>query len=201
MPSWGGGTRLVRTLVVLLRRSADWPEVTGVVERAFPGEPPYLVFRYQTVRVWQLPAETLLGGGLALVSLAPLGDVTEANLQAVIGRMDERIGREATPQEAAELWTAADVLMGLRYPRALINDLLRGIHNMKESVTYQGIVEEGVVKGQRDALLLIGRRKFGTPPSEATQAAVAGINDPDRLADLINRVFDVASWEELLAAP
>ena len=74
--------------------------------------------------------------------------------------MEQRIGREATPEEAGVLWTAADVLMGLRYPRPLVNDLLRGIHNMKDSVTYQGIVEEGVVKDQQAALLDLGRLKI-----------------------------------------
>jgi hypothetical protein len=192
---------LVRSLVVLLRQPADSPAMTGVVERGFPGEPPYLVFRYHVVRVWQLPAETFLTGGLGIVPLAPLSAVAEADLPAVIGRMDQRIAQEATPEEVGTLWTAADVLMGLCYPRALVNDLLRGIHAMKDSVTYQGIVEEGMIKARQEDLLRVGRRKFGAPPSAAIQAAVAGMNDLDRLGGLIERVFDVSSWDELLASP
>ncbi len=72
---------------------------------------------------------------------------------------------------------------------------------MKDSVTYQGIVEEGVIKARQDAILRIGRRKFGIPPSAANQAALAGVSDPDRLGELIDRVFDVSTWDELLAAP
>jgi hypothetical protein len=53
----------VRTFVVLLRPSADSPALTGTVERAFPGESPYLTFRYGVVRVWELPPETFLSGG------------------------------------------------------------------------------------------------------------------------------------------
>ena len=63
---------LVRTFVVLLRRSADSAELTGTLQREFPGEPPYLVFRYGVVRLWQLPAETFLSGGLGILPLAPL---------------------------------------------------------------------------------------------------------------------------------
>ena len=54
-----------------------------------------------------------------LRALPPLSAVVEAELPGVIRRMDERICAEATAGEAGTLWTAADVLMGLRYPRHL----------------------------------------------------------------------------------
>jgi len=118
--------------------------------------------------------------------------------------MDERIRAEATPDEAGTLWTAADVLMGLRYPRQLVTQLLQGVHGMKESVTYQAIVEEGEVKGmlraRLDVLLKYGRRQFGTPSAD-TEAALRGITDPERLARLIDVLLDVSSWDELLATP
>ena len=57
----------VRSAVVLLRPEADSPQLTAVYERGFPGEPAYLTFRYQVVRVWRLPPEPLLVGGLALL--------------------------------------------------------------------------------------------------------------------------------------
>jgi hypothetical protein len=75
---------LVRTLVVLLRKSADSPELTGTLQRGFRDEPPYWVFRYGVVRVWQLPAETFLGGGLGILPLAPLSAVAETELPGVI---------------------------------------------------------------------------------------------------------------------
>ena len=193
---------LVRTFVVLLRKSADSAELTGTLQRGFPGEPPYLVFRYGVVRVWQLPAETFLSGGLGILPLAPLSAVVEAELPDVIRRMEQRISAEATPDEAGTLWTATDVLMGLRYPRALVTQLLQGVHGMKESVTYQAIVEEGKIEGKVEArqedLLQLGRRRFGMP-NPAAETALRGIADADRLARLIEALLDVSSWEELLA--
>ena len=62
----------MRTLIVLLRPAADGPELTGLFERRFPDETPYLAFRYKIVRLWQLPVETCLESGLGLVLLAPL---------------------------------------------------------------------------------------------------------------------------------
>jgi len=195
---------LVRTVVVLLRKSADWPELTGTLERGFRGEQPYLVFRYEVVRVWQLSPDMFLSGGLGILPLAPLSAVAEAELPGVIRRMDQRIRAEATPDEAGTLWTAADVLMGLRYPRQLVVQLLQGVHGMKESVTYQAIVEEGEIKGmlraRLDDLLRLGRRRFGEPNADA-EATLRGINDPERLSRMIDVLLDVSSWDELLATP
>ncbi len=75
---------------------------------------------------------------------------------------------------------------------------------MKESVTYQAIVEEGEVKGmlraRLDDLFLLGRRRLGEPET-ASEIALRGITDPDRLARMIGKLLDVSSWEELLATP
>jgi hypothetical protein len=75
---------------------------------------------------------------------------------------------------------------------------------MEESVTYQAIVRTGETKGKlegaRGHLLLVGRRRFGEPLTAAA-VAVAAINDLDKLEQLIDRAFDVESWEELLGLP
>ena len=79
---------------------------------------------------------------------------------------------------------------------------------MKESVTYQAIVEEGEAKGEvkgmlrarRDDLFLLGQRRFGAPSTEI-ETALRDITDPDRLARMIGALLDVSNWEELLATP
>jgi hypothetical protein len=190
----------VRTAVVLLRRAADAPELTGVVQREFPGEPPYLVFRHQVVRVWQLPVEVFLNGGLGILPLAPLSAVSETDLPAVIARMAQRVRQAATPDEAGTLWTATDVLMGLRYPRTLVAQLLQGVYGMKESVTYQAIVEEGEIQGAQKVLLRLGRKKFGVPTREVEEE-LHSIVDLDRLNYLCERLLDVSTWAELLTTP
>jgi predicted transposase YdaD len=189
-----------RSLVVLLRRQADAPDLTGVLQREFPGEPPYLTFRYQAIRVWQMPVETILAGGLGVLPLAPLSAVSERELPGVIARIQERIDLEATAQETGLLWTATDVLMGLRYSRDLIAQLMQGVRGMKESVTYQAIVEEGMVKDRQDVLLEQGAVRFGTP-SPIVEMAVRSITDLGRLKKLTQRLLNVSSWDELLTSP
>jgi hypothetical protein len=192
----------VRTLLVLLHRGADSRKLTGLYERGFPGEPFDVALRYRIIRVWEVPAAAWLSGGLGLVPLAPLGSVQKADLPAVVTQMKRRFDREA-PSQAKELWSAAYILMGLRYEQPLIQSLLRGVVNMKESVTYQAILEEGeVIGGAKEArrmLLLQGRDRFGEP-STKIMAHLDAMNDLSRLEALAIRLLHVKSWEELLGA-
>ena len=199
----------VRSLLVLLHRGADSPKLTGFYERGFPDQPPDVTLRYALVRVWQVPAERWLSGGVGLVPLAPLGEVQSQELPAVIAQMKKRLGREVTPSEAADLWSATYILMGLRYEQALIQKLLQGVATMKESVTYQAILQEGKAEGKAEGktlgeieeakkiLILQGRNRFGEPPARAL-TAIDAVTDVKELEDLSVRLLGATSWQDLL---
>ena len=201
----------VRSVVILLRPKADGPEMTGVVRHTLADEQ-YLEFKYRIVRLWQKPVEDLLAGGVGTLPLAPLTAVKEPELPAVIRRMKARVSAELPPSEEAILWTATYVLMGLRYDETLAAELLRGVRAMEESVTYQAIIRKGKAEGRaegraegeaeeaRRILLRMGTKAFGAPDA-ATQAAIAGVLDRERLEALIDRVAEVKNWQELLAKP
>lgn len=187
----------VQSVVVLLRREADGPTMTGELLYRLEGDKPYLRFRYRVVRVWQKPVEEALAGGLATLPLAPLSDVKPEELPRVVRRMDERIRQEATAQEAAQLWSATYVLMGLRYPQGLAVRLLEGVRAMKESVTYQAIIREGRSEEARTLLLRMGSKRFG-PPDTVTRTSIESVPSLEQLEDMADRVLDVASWTDLL---
>lgn len=71
---------------------------------------------------------------------------------------------------------------------------------MRESDTYQAILDEGRVEGNRRTLLRLGLRKIGEP-DQATRIAPFAITDPDRLELLIERLLDVSTWSDLLQTP
>lgn len=123
-------------------------------------------------------------------------------LPSVIHRVEERLAEETPKPVADKLWAATFILMGLQYPAEVARQLLQGVMGMKESVTYQAIIEEGrakgVAQGMSKTLLRQGRKRFG-PPSEATVAAIEAITDLNRLEALSERLLDVSSWDELLA--
>jgi hypothetical protein len=199
---------LVRTLLVVLHRGADSPQLTGLYDRGFPGEPFDVALRYRMLRVWQVPPQVWLSGGVGLVPLAPLGDVQAQHLPAVIGQMKQRFDQEP-PHRAAELWSAAFILMGVRYDQLLTESLLKGVTAMKESVTYQAILKEGEAKGEargeakgeareaRKILMMQGRKCFGEPSPEIL-AALDAMTDVGQLEELGLRLLETSSWQELL---
>jgi predicted transposase YdaD len=154
------------------------------------------------IRAWEQPVDAVLAGGLGTLPLAPMADVSEAELPSIVHRMGERIRSEASPDEAATLWTSTYVLMGLRYPPGLAEQILRGVRGMRESSTYQVILAEGRVEGRieeaRDVLLRLGRKRFG-PSDDRVQATIQGISSRERLEELSERLLDVTTWQELLA--
>ncbi len=115
--------------------------------------------------------------------------------------MEERLDKEMEPAQAAILWASTYILMGLRYPPALAAQLLRGVRNMKESTTYQAILEEGAAQGRADEarllLLLLGDKRFGAADARIRRA-IESITSVERLEQLTARILDVSNWDELL---
>jgi predicted transposase YdaD len=196
----------VVSTVVLLRKGSDSRRITGRFERRGPDGSVYTVFHYHVVKIWLTDPESLLTGGLSLLPFAPIAAVKMSELRDVIARMGRRIDAEATSDaEAAELWVATFVLMGLRYNRDLNAQLLQGVRRMKESVTYQAIVEEGIEVGQRigeirgeiTALIRFGSKRLGQP-SEETVTRLRAIDSAERVEALLDRLSDVETWDDLL---
>jgi hypothetical protein len=71
---------------------------------------------------------------------------------------------------------------------------------MHESDTYQMILEEGEVKGGREAILLIGEELFGPPPEEV-RVHVNSVTDRERLLRMVRRAAKATNWQEILDAP
>ncbi|MDR3638241.1 MAG: hypothetical protein P4L84_30840 [Isosphaeraceae bacterium] len=206
----------VRTSLVLLRPAADGPELTGKLELRHPGGEVYDTFLYDVVRVWEQPVEEVLACGLTVLPLAPVSRVEIADVPGVLLAISRRLERETTSEQAIALWGATKILMGLRYEEEQVDTIIQGVSAMlygirgiEESSVYQGILRRGEADGKakgeakghadeaREALLRVGRRKLG-PPSEDIEAQIAATSDLNRLRELLDRVLDVTSWDELI---
>ena len=122
----------VHSIVLLLRREAQHANLTGAVQYAARPGRGKMDFGFEVVRLWEVPVEKLLAGGLATLPLAVLGKLPatlglEAGLAAVMQQMVKRLEREAPPNQADSLLTAAFVLTGLRLPRAAAFQLFQGV--------------------------------------------------------------------------
>jgi predicted transposase YdaD len=194
----------VSTTVILLRRQARANELTGHFEQRGPAAELTVSFNYNVVKLWERPVDELLNGGLGVLPLAPLANVGRRRLPEILGRLDERFEAEATaPSTVDDLWAATALLMGVRYHRDAIRELMQRVRRMRESVTYQIILEEGREEGRvqeaRDLLLELGSEKLGSP-DEAVVAAIQSSDDLPTLHRMGRAVLRANSWQELLAA-
>lgn len=116
--------------------AAGSPALTGKLEYRRPYGGVYLSFEYSVWRVWHLPLEALLSGGVGTLPLAPLADAADGHLADIVQRMKERLDTEVASKRAGEIWTATPVLMGLRYSRGLAERLLRGVRQWNPGTSF-----------------------------------------------------------------
>lgn len=60
-------------------------------------------------------------------------------------------------------------------------------------------VKVGLIRQAKWVILLLGKKRLGSPPPEI-EALLSIINNRERLDGMIERLLDVASWEELIAS-
>ena len=82
------------TVLVLLRREANSPGLTGQFEIRLPDGLLANQYNYRVVRIWQEDPELYLTSGVNLVPMAPLTNVAENALPKLVQRMADRINAE-----------------------------------------------------------------------------------------------------------
>jgi predicted transposase YdaD len=195
----------VHSVVVLLRPSANDPSLDEGVHYAVWPERGRTDLTFEIVRMWQRPVERILAGGVGTLPLAPLclmpeGTTLEAALPGILRQIQERLAREATPEEAARLMAATFVLTGLRLSREMVKQVFQGVQGMRESSSYQLILDEGRVEERQKVLLELGTERFG-PPTEPERNILSSLTDLDRLERITKRLLRAADWQELLSTP
>ena len=208
----------VQSIVFLLRKEADSPEITGVYERFREDGTRYHHFEYDVIRLWLIPVEMILEGEIGILPLAPVSSVPKSKLKQVLRRMEERVNAELPPEDRDVFWTTTYLMMGLRYENEQSINLLKGVIGMTNSTTYMAIIQEGIeigesrgevrgkaegkaegeVSGLKSAVLRIGGKRFG-PPSDEVKAQIESIIALEKIQELTDRILFVDTWTELLA--
>jgi predicted transposase YdaD len=196
----------VLSVLVLLRRSAEAKDLTGVHERKVPGFGLVSLFNYPIVRVWELDVESILNGELSLLPLAPLADVAEESIPDVFRRIDERVMRETETPTACMIMVSTLLLAGMRLERDQILDMMRRFSSMnllQESSFYQMLLEEGEKKGRikeaREMLLGLVEARFGAVDASFRQA-IEAIDDLETLKRMGKKVITVSNPQELFSS-
>ncbi len=208
--AWAATGLPILSVLVLLRPKATGSDLTGAFEIAWDQAPAHLTFRYTVIRVWEESVEGLLAAGLGLTPLAMLTNEAAADLDQAFARFRDRLRQPDVPSNVAStLYGETFFLCGLRYDAAQVENLYRNLSmTLEDSATYQLILQRGEARGEARGvvaathriLLAQGRKRFGLTAS-ATEAAVLGITDRDRLERMAERMIDATSWDDLLATP
>jgi hypothetical protein len=183
------------TIAVLLRPNAQRANLTNRVE--YHG----LSFRFEIVKVWELPAEQFLQGGVSLMPLAvlgrPAGGLTRSQaLPAQIQTLIDRAQEEAE-DELGELLTATVILASIHHEPAAAREVIRHVLNMRELPGYKFILNEGAIYHGHDLILKLGRQQLGDP-TEKQVAKLKSIEDLERLDRMVFKVHATKSWDALL---
>jgi predicted transposase YdaD len=192
----------VLTVLILLRKEANSPSLTGLYQRDMPDGRPTNRYHYQVVRLWKEDPEPYLSTSVSLLPLAPLTAVSQRDMARVVQLMKDRIDRESKPR-AAMLWTASYLLMGLRFSDEVAVRLLAGVQSMKESTMYQRVLMEGHQEGRlieaHRFLIRLATKRFGEPEAN-TVATLEAIQDADRLEALGEKLMEggLRGWGDLL---
>ena len=190
----------VQSILVLLRPKAETAGLTGKLTYLSGNK--RVVFEYEVIRMWHEPVQQYLTGGLSVLPLAMLCEMSHGKpldkaLREVMREIDRRLAAEPDHAEAVRVMTAAYKLTFLRLPKDRVESIFEGASIMHETVAWDEAVDEGRVKTARRALLNQGRKLFGTP-SAKTEKTLIAVNDPERLDRMLDAIVEVKSWKALL---
>ena len=138
----------VYSVALLLHPRADTTTITGLIQRRYSDGQIYHEFCYHVIRVWELELEPLMTGPLGAIPLALLTNQALGRLPELVDRIDERLQAELVGEAARRrLLTSCYILAGMRYDSGNVHTAFARTMGMKESSTYQAILQEGRVEG------------------------------------------------------
>lgn len=153
--------------------------------------------------------ELFLDGPLETLPLATVCRSSASRFKGIVERVERRLNAEAPEPLNRDLYTAAFILAGLNRSPNIVRRWMKGLSAMKESSTYQLILEEGEKKGRMEgrmegqleqaqkSILLIGTKRLGQP-SEEVRSAIHAISSQEVLDMMVSRLLEVESWDEIL---
>jgi len=209
--AWHHFNKVIQSVIIYLRKEACPSNHTGSLRLCGLGGEEMIHFRYQQVKIWECDVRDLLARP-GTMALAPLARVDQADVARLIEEIEYRIA-PLPPELQGVIYTATYALGGLRYDRAFLDMVMRKVDLMKESVTYQAILDEGarlgkiegeregerngIDKGLHQAILTYATARFGEADS-ATLDMLNAIHDQARLKRMLANV-SARSWADLLS--
>ncbi|MDF0556054.1 hypothetical protein [Kamptonema sp. UHCC 0994] len=155
--------------------------------------------RYQIIRMWQQDPEPLLHNP-ALLPLAALCQTDTP--ERLLSKVGEELAKIEPSAERGQIAACSEILAGLRFEKSLIKQLFRE-DIMRESVIYQDIIQQGVEKGQKQALKTsifdaLEVRFNSVPPEVNPKLEGEGLT-PENLRALLRQAWTCTTLDEFIS--
>jgi hypothetical protein len=123
--------------------------------------------------------------------------VIDADIATISGAADKVIRVTGSPDWLLAVEFQAGHDTAAKLADLLLYNSVQGVVEMKESVTYQAILNEGKAEEARKMLLILGCTRLGEPAAAELEALNA-ITEVGRIEKIAERLQDASSWRELL---
>jgi hypothetical protein len=207
---WGGLTRQLGMPVILLalylqrRNRATFPDRMLVQGSGMETE-----LRFTAIRLWEHAGRIRSG---ELPELAPLLVLCEDSPTPETVREEVALihASRLSVETQSELLGIALLVATRQFSREVLRPIFEGDWNMMKGLDIlddfliatgraEELRTEGEVRGVRDTLLRLGRKRFGEPQAHALEA-LESISSVETLQEMAERLLVVESWEELTAS-
>jgi predicted transposase YdaD len=185
--------------VLILRKEADSPSISGGFVRSVEPFGDIHSFRYHPIRLWKEPLDRFLIPGSSLAVAGVLADFGERTLEEAGAEIRMCIDEVSDPERREDMLYHLVVLAGMRFNRSQAESIFgRDVSVLeKYSVTLQYFIREGEERGQRNLLLASVGPVFGAPPQDVIDKVNAATSE--KLLVWSTRLRTAQSWTELIA--
>jgi hypothetical protein len=166
------------------------------------GKPTQQVW-FREVPLWEQQPQPWWEDVPGLMSLYPLCKHGRRPRNAIVHAAGVIEARASDILERADLLAYLGTFGQLAYPRLNVEAII-GSEKMKESPFLRKILKEGQhegrIEGERAAILLLLRERFGDKAARTVAAQLEGTHDLGRLEELLKRVVHSATIDEFRGA-
>jgi predicted transposase YdaD len=195
----------VATVVILLAPAANAKNLTGTWSVVPPIGPAW-DFRYSLIRLWEQSPAPFLTGSASLLPFALLANVPREDLKPTARDIFKQLWAHPNQTLAQEILSNLFYLIGARYDKMTVQDLVNNAEELAKWPAYQALIEtsehrgeaKGRVEEARAMLFRLGTRKFGAP-TESQKEFILALVELDKLENTTDRILTAKSWEEVLA--
>jgi predicted transposase YdaD len=150
------------------------------------------IHRYRIIRIWECEAQPLL----EILELLPLAVLAKSEQpEILLCQVAERVDKIENKRQKSNIAACVELLAGINYSEELIKMYLHD-DILKESVTYQRIINEGFEKGEISLLSRQLKKRFGEI-SEKLQARIKLLS-LEQLESLGESLFDFNSIDDVV---